>query len=373
MKEGGEMKQNKLLIKWILALLPFFFAAALYFILPLFPAFTEKFISRGIFKIISVPIEWLIAFIPFSLTELLIIILIPAVIFILIIWIRRIIKSENKKKILEKGIRFTAFCLSLVWLIFMLTDGVNFSRKSVASLFDLPKREYTVNDLYTLTCFIADNTTKAREALPEDENGCAMLSVSQNKLLKLADDSYRNLKKDYPFLTTGTHRVKSASLSRLWSYTGYTGVYCPWLLEATVNTDVPRSELGHTATHEIAHTMGFARENECNFLGYLACATSNQKDFVYSGNLAAFNYLANSLYKADKDLFLEAMSHLSEGVLRDIKEKNEYWKGFEGEVMDNSQNFNDAFIKSNGDKDGVLSYGKMVELMLRYYDKEGLI
>lgn len=367
------MKQSKLWLKWILSITPAIIAALMYFILPYFPSFTENFISRIIFKIISVPIEWLVAFIPFSLTELLIIILIPAVIFILIIWIRRIIKSENKKKILEKGIRFTAFCLSLVWLIFMLTDGVNFSRKSVASLFNLPKREYTAKDLYTLTCFIADNTSKSREALPEDENGCAALSVSKKELLKLADDSYNNLKKDYPFLITGTHRVKSAALSRLWSYTGYTGVYCPWLLEATVNTDVPESELGHTAAHEIAHTMGFARENECNFLGYLACVTSNQNDFIYSGNLAAFNYLANALYKADKALWRDAMSHLSEGVLRDLKQRSDYWKGFEGEVMESSQKVNDTFIKSNGDKDGVLSYGKMVELMLRYYDKEGLI
>ncbi len=367
------MKHSKLWLKWILSITPAIIAALMYFILPHFPAFTEKYISRGLFKIISVPFEWLVALVPFSLTELLVILLIPALILILIIWIRRIIKSENKKVIIEKGVRFVAFMLSTVWLVFMVMDGANFSRKSLSSLLELPDRKYTVEELYTVTCLLADNTSKSREALPEDENGCALLSVSKSELLKLADDSYNNLKKDYPFLTTGTHRVKSAASSRLWSYTGYTGVYCPWLAEATVNTDVPESELGHTAAHEIAHTMGFARENECNFLGWLACVTSGQKDFEYSGNLAAFNYLANALYKADKKLWRDAMSHLSKGVLRDLKQRSDYWKSFEGEVMESSQKVNDTFIKSNGDKSGVLSYNKMVELMLRYYDKEELL
>lgn len=53
---------------------------------------------------------------------------------------------------------------------------------------------------------------------------------------------------------------------------------------------------------------------------------------------------------------------------RDLKNENEYWDKFEGEVMEASQSFNDSFIKANRDDNGVLSYNLMVELMLRYYD-----
>ncbi|MBQ8202709.1 MAG: DUF3810 domain-containing protein [Clostridia bacterium] len=367
------MNKSKLWVKWILALIPALIAALMYFILPHFPEFTENIITLGIFKIFSLPFQWLVSILPFSLTEAVVLLGIPILIILLVIWIIRIVKSQKPSKNLERGFRFIAFCLSLLLLIFMVMDGANFSRKPIGQLLDLPDGKYTADDLYKVTCDLALNASKAREVLPEDENGCVTLSVSQNKLLLLADDCFDSLKEEYPFMTTGVWRVKSVALSHLWSYTGYTGVYCPWLSEASINTDVPASELGHTAAHEIAHTVGFARENECNFIGFLACSGSSQADYKYSGYLAAFIYCSNALYKADKELWRDAYGNLSDGVLRDIKQRGEYWDSFSGEVMESSQAVNDTFIKANGDKNGVLSYNLMVELMLRYYDKNGLI
>ena len=82
---------------------------------------------------------------------------------------------------------------------------------------------------------------------------------------------------------------------------------------------------------------------------------------------------SNALYKADKELWKKAYQKLSRSVLRDLKNQSEYWDSFEGEVMESSQEFNDAFIKANGVESGVLSYNQMVELMLRYYDKQNLL
>jgi len=59
-------------------------------------------------------------------------------------------------------------------------------------------------------------------------------------------------------------------------------------------------------------------------------------------------------------------------MIRDLKKNSEYWKSFEGEVQEASQKVNDTFIKANGVESGVLSYNQMVELMLRYYDKENI-
>ena len=367
------MKTNKLFKKWILTLLPAVIGLVMYFILPYFPKFTEYVITRGLFKIISIPYEWFMSIFPFSITEIVVLLSVPAILKLIIIWIIKLIKNKNKWQTAEKGIRFVAFCLSMALLIFMVMDGANFSRIPAGELFELPNRQYTKEDLYTVTTDLAKKASIARENLPEDENECAKLSVSLSELLLKTDDCYHGLKKDYPFLTTGVWRVKSVALSHQWSYTGYTGVYCPWLAEASINTDVPDSELGHTATHEIAHTIGFAKENECNFIGWLACSKSNIPDFEYSGHLAAFIYCSNALYKADKDLWRQAYSNCSQGVLKDLKQRNDYWDSFEGEVMESSQEFNDSFIKANGVESGVLSYNEMVELLLRYYDKEGII
>ena len=364
------MKPKPLWLKWIFCLFPTFISLAMYFLLPFFQKFTEFVITRGLFRIVAFPLEWLMSFIPFSFTEAVVVLSIPAILGLIIIFVIRIIKSSEKLYTIERGCRFTAWCLSLALLIFMVMDGANFSRIPLSELLKLPNGTYTAQDLYTATCDIAKKANKARESLEEDQNGCSVLTVSIPELLSLADDCYDNLKEDYPFLITGVTRVKSAKLSRLWSYTGYTGVYCPWLAEASVNTDIPVFEIGHTAAHEIAHTMGFAKENECNFIAWLACSTSGQADYVYSGHLSAYVYCSNALYDADKELWKKSRVFCSEGMIRDLKYSISYWKQFEGEIKESSQKFNDSFIKVNGDESGVLSYDQMVELILRYYDKK---
>lgn len=343
----------------------------MYFLLPFFPVFTEYVITRGLFRMVAFPYEWLMSIFPFSITEVVVILLPATIMTLLIIWIVRIIRRPRKLQIFERGCRFTVWVISLLLLIFMVMDGGNFSRIPTGELLELPNRQYTAEDLYKITADLAQKTTKARERLPEDENGCSILSVKRSQLLKMADNCYDNLREDYPFLRTDVWRVKSVALSHWWSYTGTTGVYCPWLGEANVNTDVPDSELGHTAAHEIAHTMGFAKENECNFLAWLACDTSGMADYQYSGNLQAYIYCSNALYKADKELWRKAYNNLSDGVVRDLIQRSNYWDSFEGEVMESSQDFNDSFIKANGVESGVLSYNEMVGLMLRYYEKNG--
>lgn len=362
------MKQKPLWLKWIFCTIPAILAMLMYLLLPHFPQFTEYVFSLGIFRAVVFPLGWLMSVIPFSVTEAVVILSVPALITLLIVWITRIIRKPNRLRTVEKGCRFIAWCLSLALLSFMINDGANFSRIPVGELMELPNGTYTAEDLYMLTCDLADKASAAREKLPEDENGSTTLSITQSELLSLSDNCYDSLSQSYPFLQTAVWRVKPVQLSHLWSYTGTTGVYCPWLAEANVNTDVPPCELGHTAAHEIAHTMGFAKENECNFLAWLACSASGQADYEYSGHLQAYIYCANALYKADKELWKQAISHCSNGMLRDLKQRNAYWDSFKGEVMESSQNFNDSFIKANGVQSGVLSYNQMVELMLRYYD-----
>lgn len=352
-------------------LIPTAAAAGMYWILPHFPRFTEYAVTRGLFRAVSYPVEWLLSLFPFSLTECLVVLGIPAGLGLLIGWVVRLIRRPGRRERLGRGCRVLAWGLSLAWLVFMVMDGANFSRLPLATLMELPNRQYTAQELYTLTADLVQQATDARAQLTEDENGCMVLSQPLSRALRQGEAGYAVLRQTYPYLVTGTRRVKAVTLSHLWSYTGYTGVYCPWLGEASVNVDVPDCELMHTVTHELAHTMGFAKENECNFLGYLACSASGQPEQVYSGALSAYIYCSNALYKADKTLWKQAYARLSDGVRRDLQQRRDYWKQFEGQVMESSQKVNDGFIKANGVESGVISYDEMVELLLRYYDQEG--
>jgi len=362
------LKQKPLWLKWIFCIIPTLIATAMYFLLPNFPRFTEFVFSRGIFRLIGFPLQWIMSIFPFSITEMVVLLALPAILALVIIWIIRIVKKAEKLKVIEKGVRFTAWCLSLSLLLYMITHGANYYRMPLGSLLELPERQYTAEDLYKVTCDLASKASEVREKLPENENGCVIFTTKLDEILKQTDECYKNVKKDYPFLKTAVWRVKKVFTSHWWSYTGTTGVYCPWTSESNINSDVPQYSIPHTAAHEMAHTMGIAKENECNFIAWLACSTSDIADYEYSGHLAAYTYCANALYKADKTLWRKAVSLCSEGMIRDLKNENEYWNSFKGEVMESSQDFNDSFIKANGVESGVLSYNQMVELLLRYYD-----
>ena len=362
------MKQKPLWLKWIFCAIPALIAVIMHFVLPYFPRFTEYIFSRGIFRIIGFPLQWIMSIFPFSFTEMLVLFALPGIITLLVIWIVRIIKRTDKIKVFEKGVRFTAWCLSISLLVYMIMHGANYNRMPLSELLELPSRGYTAEDLYAVACEVGEKAANSRLKLKEDKNGCTILSVSKGELLTQVDDCYDNLKKDYPFLKSAVWRVKSVIHSHSWSYTGITGVYCPWTSEANVNTDVPDFEIPHTAAHEMAHTMGIAREDECNFIAFLACIKSGIADYEYSGYLSAYSYCLNALYDADTELWKKALSHCSEGVIRDLNYNNSYWEQFEGEVMESATDFNDSFIKANGVESGVLSYSQMVELLLRYYD-----
>lgn len=372
MKDENNHQVRPRWLGWLWCALPAVIAVVLFFLLPHLPFVAEWVFARGLFRAIAFPVEFLMSLLPFSLTEVAVVLGIPAAVVLLIVWVVRLLRrGPHRRRLLKRGLRLLAWSVSLAMLVFMIMCGANFSRYSVTELMALPERAYTVEELTAVTADLAQKASAAREQITEDEDGCMTLSMSLSNTLRQADDGYRRLQAQYPFLRPATWQVKPVALSHLWSYTGYTGVYCPWLGEASVNVDITSSELGHTAAHEMAHTIGFAKEDECNFLGYLACINSGHPDYVYSGYLAALIYCSNALGRNDAAARKEAYGHCSAGVLRDLRQRNAYWEQFEGQTMEVSQQVNDTFIKVNGDPSGTASYGQAVKLILQYYDKQG--
>ena len=354
-------------------LLPGLAAVLLYLVLPHFPDFTERVFSQGIFRLISVPLGGLIAVLPFSLTEALAVCALPAVIVAAALWIRRMVKSEHRGRTAVRAGKAVGWLLSGALLLYMLLHGLNFYRLPVSRLMELDTSIQSPEFLQQVCIELAQNASAARKQLVEDDDGCVKLSRSLSATLRQADNGYRKLEKEWSFLWGGVWRAKPVQLSHWWSYTGITGMYFPLLAEANVNIDVPDSSIPATASHELAHTRGFAREDECNFFAYLASIHNDSADFRYSGYLLAYIYCSDALHGYDSDRWGEVRAHCSEGMLRDLEERDRYWKQFEGEVQQVSTTINNSFIQAQGDEDGVFSYGRVVQLIVGYYQAEGLV
>ena len=356
-----------------LFLLPAIIAALLYVWLPHVPQLTEKVFSRGIFRAVSVPQGGLVAVLPFSLTECLVVLALPLAVTLGILLAKRLRRTEAKGRVLARAGKGLGWVLSSVLLLYMVMHGANFYRLPVSELMGLDTSIQSPAYLQRVCIDLAQKASAERELLEEDEDGYTKLSVSKAEILRLADNGDRKLDDTYPYLWGGVWRTKPVLLSHWWSYTGITGMYFPFFAEANVNIDVPDSDIPATAAHELAHTRGFAKEDDCNFFAYLTATHSDSADFRYSGYMLAYIYCSNALYDYDTDMWGAVRQHCSKGMLRDLGQRNAYWKQFEGKTQEISSSINNSFLTCQGEEEGVFSYDRVVQLIVGYYRSEGLV
>lgn len=361
------MQTVRKIIRYTAWALPAVVALALLLILPHFPTVTEAVFSGGLYRALSAVLCTLVGLLPFSLTELCVVAALPVAVLLVVLLIRALRRAESRIALLGRVARGLGWVLSCTLLLYMLMHGVNFYRVPLSERMGLDTSQKSPAFLQEVCILVADELTTLRAQLAEDENGCMQLSKPLYDTLQLGDECYANLRDTYPYLSTFVHTVKPVLLSHYWSYTGIAGMYFPMFSESNINIDMPVNAIPATVTHEIGHTCGYAREEDCNFLSFLACLHSDSVDYRYSGYLLAYTYCGNALYDYDQDMWAETRAHLSEGVKRDLRQRNEYWKQFETPVKDVSTNINDGFLTIQGQEDGVLSYGRVVELILGYY------
>ena len=157
-------------------------------------------------------------------------------------------------------------------------------------------------------------------------------------------------------------------------------------MEANYNDVMGIMKKPATMCHELAHIRGYIYEDEANFIAFLACVESDDAAFQYSGYLSVLNYVANDLYKtrlADPESYAaarEAVRPLQ--VLQQVQEDNifvteEEWERINGkavvdtETVDSvSDTLTDASLKLNGVSDGMVSYNRVVELLLQWYGQQ---
>lgn len=332
---------------------------------PRFPLLIESGYSSTIYSWISSCLSRLTGIFPFSVAELTVVAL---AIFSLVQIIRGVIALVKKPREFlrncPRGIGKIALVLVLIYVGFNMLWGLNYSRLSFADISGLPVEPGSAEELAELALALTERANYLRGQVDEDERGIMSLSSGIRQMFAQAETGYHQAADIYPELGGKFGPPKGVFLSHCWSYTGITGMYFPFTAEANVNIDIPHFMLPSTATHEMAHQRGFAREDEANFLGYLACSMHPHVDFQYSGTVLALLNTMNALYKADREAYATVRNEYGDGLNRDLRDWQAYWEQYEGPVEQLSTDINDSYLKANRQQDGVKSYGRMVDLLL---------
>ena len=113
-----------------------------------------------------------------------------------------------------------------------------------------------------------------------------------------------------------------------------------------------------------------AHENDANFVAFLACISSEDMAYQYSGYYSAFIYVYNAISKVSKDTQSQLWSGLSDPLKADILASNAHYAQFAGPVKEKAQKVNDKYLKSFGQPSGVNNYGAVAGALIGYYWKE---
>lgn len=335
--------------------------------------FAEHIFALHIYKWLSQIISFIFGLIPISMYEVIVITSPLILLFLLVRFIRSILRNKsNRREIIGKGI-LNIFCAgSLLIFLFVILAGINYYRYSFRKYSNLEVYESTVEELYALTKSLAIEANEIRELTTgRGEDGVFRLSQNDYKTAKIAGEAMKALAEDFPVLKGHYGNPKPIILSKWMSYTEITGIFMPFTMEANVNVDIPDYSIPATMLHELAHLRGFMREDEANYIAYLAGMKSESLDLKYSSTMLALIISGNALYDQNPDRYYEIRNMFSEGVISDIRYNSAYWSSYDNTVISTVSNkINDTYLKVNAQTDGVKSYGRMLDLLLAKYRKD---
>lgn len=330
-----------------------------------FPAFAEWH-ARYVYPLLVQTIGRLFGVLPFSLFEVLIASVVIGVVVGSVLLIIRLVRKRGERcKTLYAAARRLVSAVLTLLLIFTLTAGINYQRAPFSDFSGLTMRPVHVDELKQLCTILRDQLVTYADEVPIAENGTSMLTCNTAQeaaaAMKKLGATYEELSGDYP-------RPKPIFCSIVMSYSKISGIYSPFTIEANYNRLMVPYNIPLTVCHELSHLRGFMREDEANFIAYLACIGSDHAEFRYSGAMLGFLYATNALYGTGESAYCnELYASLPEVVLSDYRANNAYWQQFETPVADVVDKANDAYLKGNAQEDGVRSYGRVVDLMIAYY------
>jgi len=329
------------------------------------PAMVERFYSRGVYPYIRDFLSTLTSWFAGSLVEYALILAGLLLLFRAARNVRKIVRGQRSLR--NVSAQFVSGTLALVGLVTawgILGWGLNYHRQPFSLSAGLDTSPPSVGELTRLCEQLAVEAAVLRFQVEEDLNGVMQASDSPREALDRAPLGFARARGDYPELLDGSvTRAKPIRLPVL-PWLKISGVFSMYSAEPNVAMEPPPAGILASACHEIAHQLGWAREEEAEFVGYVACRNHPDADFRYATTQLALSRALRALGRADRDAMQEVYSGIEPAILRDWNAATRFWQRYDTRLAKVSRRVNDAYLKSQGQQAGVESYGMMVELLV---------
>lgn len=275
----------------------------------------------------------------------------------------------NSGKIIKHTVINTVIFCSIVYIIFNIFWGINYNRLGIAEQLDLKMEKYKVEELKNINAILVEKINSSKQVLINTH----AIYPTNKELFLMAANAYSQVTKKYNFLAYQNPSIKKSMWGWLGNYTGFVGYYNPFTGEAQINTTVPKFTQPFTTCHEVAHQLGYAKEMEANFVGYLAASNSTDTLFRYSVYTDLFTYANRTLYFVDSASALQYKKLLLPSVIADFKERRKFALEHTSFLEPVFRSLYGKFLQNNQQPMGILSYDEVTSFIIAYYKKFGVI
>ena len=308
-----------------------------------------------LYPYISTTLSLLVSWIPFSMTEILVV---GTVILMIYVLIRNIRHREKIWKIVIKEAEIVAWIM--VWLYFGW--GMNYFRESIYTRGNFTREAF---DEVVFKQFMTDYADSLNNSyIPETVE----MSVYENDI----KERYSSVPDHYGLSKAKSwQHPKILIFNRLYTAVGVGGYIGPFFGETHLNADLFPQQKPSSYAHELSHLLGVSNEDEANFWAYQICRTSDIPAVKYSGYYSLLPYvLSNASRVLNEDEYREYVLSIRPEVRQQLTDQQNFWKSKYSRTLGKIQSvIYDSMLKVNKIPSGTKNYNQVVELIIatEYY------
>lgn len=258
---------------------------------------------------------------------------------------------------------------AIVYAVLLVNFSAGYYTTPLDQRLGLQRREVSAEELYDTAYALIDGVRDNIDGVGFVYGEGSVMPYSLGEMNKKLNAAYETACEKYGFISKFRSNPKPVALSEPWTYTHISGVYTFFTGEANINVNFPDYTIPYTAAHEMAHQRGIAREDEANFVAFLVCLESDDPYIRYSGYASVYEYVATSLYSADRELYRSLYAQRVPALYKnEMIAYNEFFERYrENKVAEVSEKVNNGYLQAHGQPEGTRSYGLVVDLAVAYY------
>ena len=255
--------------------------------------------------------------------------------------------------------------ISISIFLFYSLWGLNYFKTPLLSKLDIGEIKY--ESLQTTLNRLIDDANEAHLLLGDEDSTLEDLEFDKEKII--SELKLDNIKKFDKISTTKF--AKKSIIPKIFLYQGVSGYINPFTLEAIVVEEIPSIDFSITVLHEQAHQLGYAAEEDANFLAFISSINNQDPLIKYSGYVFGLSYLLNEIQISHNDNLSSFTDKINSGIIEDINSRRKFWQKYSNNIINSLQNvLYDFYLKSNNQKAGIASYSRIVNHIINYYEND---